>query len=144
LLAVAATPAHAESTRTRQCVVTGTMTFAPPLTTEVRSGTIDYTYTPTCVVEQANGVLGTETYTNTLQLTYEGSCVSARVADPWAQVSVGALAGGTALVLANASLPDSGVGAGAYVLVASSFDPCAMSSASVLQITGNADRGSLP
>lgn len=143
-LALVAPPADAASTRMRQCVITGTMTFSPRLTTTVRSGSISYTYTPTCVVEQTNGVVGIETYTASLTLDYEGSCLTARISDPWSSSSIGVLASGTAMVLVMPMLSGGSSGAGAYALVPAGFNPCDMTSAAVVQVSSDVEPGSIP
>lgn len=144
-VSVLLSPVEASPTRVRECVVTGAMTFAPSLTpAHVTSGDISYTYTALCMVEYTNGAAGTQSYTTTIQLDYQGSCLSAVVTDPLNPASVGLLVGGTTLSRGGLDVSTSGGSgwAGEYALISS--NPCDMSTASVVSATDDVILGTVP
>jgi hypothetical protein len=121
LLTVAA---PADAVRVRGCVSTAEVSFNPPLTTRLQSGTIGWSYTASCAVAYGSGATGVEVYSASLTFGYSGSCVTAVITGGGDHVGV--LAGGTVAVVAAGP---SFVRASAWTLVPDSRNPCAMSSA---------------
>jgi hypothetical protein len=138
-------PAEATPTRVRECIVTGAMTFSPSLTpAHVTSGDISYTYTAICAVEYTNGATGTQSYTTTIQLDYQGSCLTAAVTDSLNPASVGLLVGGTTLSRGGLDVSTSGGSAWAGTYTLTSSNPCDMSTASVVSATDDVILGTAP
>lgn len=117
----------ADAARVRHCVSRIGVTFSPPLTLDLHSGTIGWNYTNTCVVVYDNGATGVDTYSASLSYTYSGSCATAVVTGGGG--ASGVLTGGTSLTLVAGP---SFVRVGTFALVSDSLNPCAMSGATAV------------
>lgn len=131
--------AAAASTKLIECATTGSIFFDTRLTTgRTSNGTMHFHWSALCAEEYTSGATGIANYVGTLDIRYDGSCISADLTGPG---ETGVLLGGTAMTIVSTN---GGVFAGQFVLVPSSLNPCDMTSAFAVEVAAGAVPGTIP